>query len=183
MKRCLKLTIGITLLAILVGCGKDNKSGKSNGIHPWSVGGMNPYTAGMQTPGYGNYSVSQVIAENPCGGSPYGAQMQRMQIQIPLQNFPTMIPANDIYVGVTSYGDVGAIVGTGGQPTFVGYICPRSPATGQGQLTGIRLAPYTQCTGFKGLASATMYFPDGTNASFRLMDYGTSMGTRFSFCR
>lgn len=180
MKRCLKISLVLTLLVMLTACGKDNKSGKSNGLYPWGTSSILPYTAGMQTPGMGMYAVSQVINENPCIASP---MQQRMQVQVPLTNFPTLIPANDVYVGVTSYGDVGAIVGTGAQPTFIAYLCPRSMMTGQGQLRGISLGSYSQCAGFKPISAATMYFPDGTSANFRMMDFGTSTGQRFSMCR
>lgn len=176
MKRSL---IFILTLAFLASCGKDNKSGKKP--LDYSYAGLSPYTAGMATPAFGQYSVSQVINENPCYGAG-GYQMQRSQVQVPLTNFPTVIPVNDVYVGVTSYGDVATIVGTGGVPTFIAYVCPRSYSSGQGYLRGISLGSYSNCA-FKPLTAATMQFADGTSANFRMMDYGSSANQKFSMCR
>lgn len=181
MKRSLNFAIAITLLAALAGCGNDNKSGKRHLNDPWSWAGVNPYQAGAYTPQYGQYQVSQVINENPC----IGGMQARTQVQIPLTNFPTVVSPQDVYVGVTSFGDVGAIVGTqSGVPTFIGYICMRSQASGQGQLSGISLGSYSNCM-FKPISAATMAFADGTLARFRMMDFGSSRGTPFSptLCR
>lgn len=179
MKPSLKFAVGLSLLTILAGCGKDNKSGKRNINDPWSWSGMSQYTAGMHTPVFGQHSVSQVINENPC----MSGFQARTQVQIPLTNFPTVIPANDVYVGVTSFGDVAAIVGTAsGSPTFIGYICMRTQASGQGQLRGISLGSYSNCA-FKPLLAADMIFADGAIAKFRWMDGGTSRGTKFTLCR
>lgn len=185
MKWCLKLPVSLTLLVLLTACGQDNKSGKPKGlggyggIDMYGAGGQQ-YQPGMATPTYGQYSVSQAIQENPCVG---GGYQNRIQVQVQLTNFPTVIPQNDVYVGVTSFGDVGAIVGTGsGAPTFIGYICPRSMASGQGQLSGISLGSYSNCA-FKPISAATMRFPDNTEARFRMMDFGSSAGTKFSYCR
>lgn len=176
MKRSLTFALSLSLLILSVGCGKDNKSGKKN--DPWGWSGTSLYQPGMPTPGYGNFSVSSVINETPCAGQ-VGNQ-QRVQIQVQLTSFPTRIPANDIYVGVTSFGDVATLVGTGGVPTFIAYVCMRSQASGQGQLFGISLLPYSRCQ-FKQM-NATMQFADGTYALFRMMDAGNSVGQPFSSC-
>src|SRR5665647_67828 len=156
------LTLG-ALLMLLTGCGKDNKSGQGNGVYDYS----NPYSMSPMMPGnpygpmssinspysYGGISVNQVMAENTCisgfggmGGFPQPYANQRIPIQIPLTNFPTVISPNDVYVGVTSYGDVAALIGTapGQPPLFVAYLCPRSFAqNGTGQLMGIKIGAYT----------------------------------------
>lgn len=172
------------LLTTLVSCGKDNKTGKDN----WAL--SNPYTAGtsyhpIHSPyQYGNTSVNQVMQENPCTSSGQPSN-NRIQIQIPLSNFPTVIPANDMYVGVTSYGDVAVMVGQGGSqpPLFVGYMCPRSfTSNGQGYLAGITIGSYSNCL-FKPITKATIQFPGGASADFRMLDYGSSMRQKFSFCR
>jgi hypothetical protein len=175
MKKFIHFTLSCMLLATLASCGNDNKSGKNN--DPWSVMGTNPYT-GQQTPQFGQYQVGQVINENPC----ISGNQQRIQAQTQLTNFPTVISPGDVYVGVTSFGDVGAIVGTGGAPTFIAYICPRSMSMSQGQLMGISIGAYSECS-FKAISAATLRFPDGTEARFRDMKFGNSMGQKFSMCR
>lgn len=119
--------------------------------------------------------------QNPCRSSTGQFTNQRLQIQIPLTQFPTVIPAGDIYVGVTSYGDVAVLAGqaTGQPPLFVGYMCPRSFApNGQGQLLGVKIGSYSRCS-FKPITAATVMFPGGATAEFRWMDGGSSQGTRF----
>ena len=179
------------LFVFLAGCGKDNKSGK-----PASSWGFNPYTSGIggvNSPySYGSVSLNQVMAENPCVsgyGNYQGGQGayagQRITIQQPLTNFQTVIPANDIYVGVTSYGDVAALVGTapGQPPMFVAYLCPRSFATsGQGQILGVKPGTYTLCQ-VKPIVAATVALPGGATADFRMMVYGSSARAKFSFCQ
>jgi hypothetical protein len=168
-------------LAFTASCGKDNKTGRNNG---WDFGsaGINPYTG---TPlAQGNFAVAQVINENPCGGGMmgggFGMGMQRMQVQLPIQNFPTVIGPNEVYVGVTSFGDVAALIGTGGVPTFVAFLCPRmaQPLS----VSNITIGAYSQCA-FKPLTKADVRFGDGSVALFRWMDAGNSVGQKFSYCR
>ncbi len=175
----------LALLTMLLACGKENESGKSNSSWDYS----NPYVSNPNlgygpinsTPySYGGIPVTQVINQNPCrsGGS---FNQNRIQIQIPLTNFPTVIPAGDVYVGVTSFGDVAVLAGqaTGQPPVFVGYMCQRSFApTGQGQLMGIKIGSYSRCS-FKPMTAATMVFPGGATAEFRWMDGGSSQGGPF----
>ncbi|MGE3611542.1 MAG: hypothetical protein AB7I27_18265 [Bacteriovoracaceae bacterium] len=172
-------------LTLIAGCGKKNQSGKSNSSWDFS----NPYGVPanvFNSPySYGGQSLNTVLSQNPCisGMSGYTNQ-QRIQQSVPLTNFPTSIAPNDIYVGVTAYGDVAAIVGTavGQPPVFVAYLCPRSFApAGSGQLTGITIGAYTKCL-FKPITAATMVFPGGATANFRWLDGGSSMRQRFSFC-
>jgi hypothetical protein len=137
-------------------------------------------------------SLNQVIAQNPCvsgygtfpgGTGQYGGQ--RITIQQPLTNFSTVIAPNDVYVGVTSYGDVAALVGTapGQPPMFVAYLCPRSFAqNGQGQILGVKPGTYTNCL-IKPIVAATVVLPGGASADFRMMDYGSSARQPFQFCR
>jgi hypothetical protein len=185
----------LTLLTALFSCGKNNQSGKSG--NNW--GYNNPYTSGYSPIGnvnspysYGGMSVNQVMQQNPCqsgyGGMPGYNQPyagQRMPIQVPLTNFPTVVPPGDIYVGVTSFGDVAVLAGqaAGQPPLFVGYMCPRSfSPSGQGQLMGVKIGSYSNCL-FKPMTAATVVFPGGGTAEFRWMDGGSSMRQKFSFCR
>lgn len=191
-----KLIIFISLVAVLAsGCGRNNQSGGGSpaGVGAWPF--SNPLGSGIgqiNSPfNFNGVSVNQVMAENPCisgfGGfngpgvsGPYGGQ--RFQMQIPLPNFPTVISPNDIYVGITSYGDVGVIAG-GPSPVFIGYMCPRSfTQTQGGQFQGVQLGSYTQCM-IKPIVAASVAFPGGGSADFRMMDYGSSVGRSFSFCR
>lgn len=191
----------LALFAMLTACGKDNKSGQKS--DQWAYN--NPYTYG-QSPianinspySYQGMNVNQVMAENPCISgyngmmqpgytNPYAGQYagQRIPIQIPLTNFPTVISPGDIYVGVTSYGDVAVVAGQGANqpPLFVGYMCPRSFApNGQGQLMGIKIGSYSNCL-MKPITAATIVFPGGGQALFRWMDAGSSMNQKFSYCR
>lgn len=186
----------LTLLTMLFACGKNNESGKKSSS--WNMG--NPYTNGqlpmspINSPySYGGMSVNQVLQQNPCRSGYAGLpgynnqyQGQRIPIQIPLTNFPTVISPGDIYVGVTSYGDVAVLAGQAANqpPVFVGYMCPRSfSPSGQGQLMGIKIGSYTNCL-FKPITAATIVFPGGTaTAEFRWLDGGSSAGQKFSFCR
>jgi hypothetical protein len=183
------------LIVLAIGCGKDNRSGRANtGIYTGQFGTLGTFGSPYSfTNGQVTIPVDQVIAENPCisqfggfVGAPAGAYGgQRIPIQIPLLNFPTVIPPGDIYVGVTSYGDVGVLAGTavGQPPMFVGYLCPRAFApNGQGQLMGVKPATYSNCL-FKPIQAATVVFPGGASADFRMLDFGSSMRQRFSFCR
>ena len=188
MKSFGRLLTGTLLMSLLVACGKDNKSGKSSSQWNYS----NPYASGYNQQSipnisspytYGGVSVNKVMQENPCMGG-YGP-MQRLVIRVPMTDFPSTIAPNDVYVGVTSYGDVATVVGTapGQPPMFVGYMCPRAFAPqGQGQLMGVKIGAYTQCL-FKPITAATVIFPGGASAEFRWLDGGNVNGQRFSFCR
>lgn len=200
------LGLGILHLAVLTalfGCGKENESGKKNQWYWGNQYGTGGYTnaVNINSP-YRDRSgrtVNEVLAQNPCrgglgnvgfpgfpsGGLPQNYANMRIPIQIPLTSFPSVIAPGDIYVGVTSYGDVAAVVGQAinQPPLFVGYLCPRSFApSGQGQLMGVKIGAYTQCI-FKPIVASTIVFPGGGTADFRWLDGGTSMGTRFNFCR
>ena len=186
----------LTLLTFIFSCGQNNESGKSSSS--WGYG--NPYSNGhspitnVNSPySYGGMSVNQVIQQNPCrsgfsGVTAYADQNyagKRIPIQVPMLNFPTVIPPNDVYVGVTSFGDVAVLVGQAlnQPPLFVGYMCPRSfSPSGQGQLTGVKVGSYSNCL-FKPMTAATVIFPGGGTAEFRWVDGGSSAGTKFNFCR
>jgi hypothetical protein len=195
MKSSSLALLHLAFLVAIMSCGKNNESGKKTN----SWGYNNPYVNGqvplsnINSPyQYGGIRVNSVLAENPCrngyGGYPnnnQGYSGQRIPIQIPMLNFPTVIPPNDLYVGVTSYGDVAVLVGgaIGTPPLFVGYMCPRSfSPSGQGQLMGVKLGTYSKCL-LKPMTEATIIFPSGGGtANFRWLDGGNSLGTRFSFC-
>ena len=191
-----KLIIFSALLA-LAGCGKDNESGKSKVPNHAS----NPICVQMGPNGqcaqysqvqmnsnspysYNGVSLNQVQAENPCIlSSSWGqSNMQRTVIQQQV-NIGTIIVQGDMYVGVTSYGDVAAIIGNGtANPTFVAYMCPRP--TGQGILyPQITIGAYTNCA-VKYITAANVNFPDGSQANFRAPSPGgSSQRQKFSFCQ
>ena len=171
----------LPMLSLLAACGKDNETGKKNN---YAYG--NPYYGTqhgtVNSPyQYGNVSINEVINRHPCvtTGQPNQA---RIQAQFPLTGFPTVIPVNDIYVGVTSVGDVAVLVGQGGgqPPLFVTYMCQRMyTANGQGQLSDLAFGSYSRCN-LKPITRATMYLPGSpTPLYFRWLDGGSSLGRPF----
>lgn len=166
------------LLAVMASCGKDNKSGKkNNGYYGFNQLGTSGQYGGSSI-SYNGLSLQQIINENPCVGS-YGNNARfRITSQAPIN---TVIANGDVYVGVTSYGDVAAIGGTPQGPIFEAYLCPRSGQQMQSAPYGVSLLPYTNC-GFKQM-NATLQVSDGTLARFGFMDFGTSTGQKFSYCR
>lgn len=191
MKVMCHIIQSLLLLGLLVACGKDNKSGQNNNQYAYNNGYSgydaygNPvftgYNTNLSSPySYNGYSVNTILAENTCVTYPNAG---RMQVQVPLTGSQyNSITANDFYIGVTSYGDVGVVVGTGNGAMFVGYLCPRMSSSGQGFLSGIGIGSYSTCR-MKPLVAATMQFPDGSKAAFRMLDYGSSRGVRFSVCQ
>jgi hypothetical protein len=165
------------LLAVMASCGQDNKSGKPRNYGFNALGTYGQY--GGTSIGYNGLSLQQVINENPCIGG-YGNNA-RFRMTAPAQ-VNTVISNGDVYVGVTSFGDVAAIGGTPQGPVFEAYLCPRSMMSqAQSAPYNISLFPYTNC-GFKQL-NASLRLADGSVANFRMMDFGNSAGSRFSYCR
>lgn len=171
------LLLPLLALTLLASCGNDNKSGKSS----WSY--SDPYLGGISgIPSYNGTSVNAVLNSVPCLSAGYGQSGTRQQMQMQLTGFNTVVPSGDIYVGITSYGDVGVIYGQGNNaPTFIAYLCPRSFTNYQGSvISNVRLASYTNCA-FKPLVSASLVFPGSTgSADFRMLDYGYYNGTGFT---
>jgi hypothetical protein len=173
-------------LALLASCGKNNESGKSN--NPMCNGSaycQSAYGTINSAYSYGGISVNQVIQANPCTtqGTP---TQNRIQIQVPV-NLPTVIAPNDIYVGVTSSGDVGVLVGQGSsQAIFVSYMCARGnmyTQTAQPQIADLAFGSYSQCS-LKPITRATLVVPGMyTPLYFRWLDGGSSLGQKFPFCR
>lgn len=187
----------LATLTVIAGCGKENKTGRNGGVDPYMY--SNPLVNGSFPAGsiingaavgmVGSVNLGAIIQQNPCV-SGYGGynQNQRLPIQIPLTRFSTALPANDVYVGVTSYGDVAAVIGMQGQPPmFMAYVCPRAFApNGQGQLvSNPSIGSYSPKCGqvVKPIVAATLVFPGGASADFRMLDFGTSTGAPFSFCQ
>jgi hypothetical protein len=173
----------VMLAGLLTSCGKNNESGRSNNYGlPYYA---NQYGTINSNYSYGGLSVNQVIQYNPCIVS--GTQNQaRVQVQIPVQ-LQTIMPTGDIYVGVTSSGDVGLLVGQGSASAlFVGYICQRGVMynqTTQPQITDLAFGSYSQCS-FKPITRATLILPGAfVPLYFRWLDGGASIGQKFPFCR
>jgi hypothetical protein len=202
MKTMVNNLILLALFSAAAGCGKQNESGKASNpvANPYYSGVPLPQIGGINSPySFAGISLNQVQLENPCisdypGFPGIGVNNfvgNRIMVQQPLTGYPTVIPPGDMFVGVTSYGDVAALVGqaAGQPPIFVAYLCPRSSApNGQGQIVNITTGSYSQCL-FKPMTAATMVFPGGSVANFRWLDAGTSVGVmqntmrKFSFCR
>lgn len=167
------------LLAVMASCGKDNKSGKGNDNFPYfnQLGTSGVYTGTSIV--YNGLSLAQVINENPCVGGYNNNARFRISTQAAVN---TVISNGDVWIGVTSFGDVAAIGGTAQGPIFEAYLCPRSAMPSpQSIASGIQLLPYTGC-GFKQM-NATLPGGDGVPIRFRAMDFGTSAGGKFSYCR
>lgn len=196
MKALPKLLIFSAILAAIAGCGKGNESGKSSNRSCMAYGTNGQCSAYMSNVN-SNYSVNgvslnQVQQENPCiMNAGYNGNMQRQAVQVQLQRAytevngqQTIVPTGDMYVGVTSFGDVAAVVGNGTlNPLFVAYLCPR-PASGQAILPQtVLLKAQTSCT-VKSIQDADIIFPDNTQANFRpLSPGGSSARQKFTFCQ
>lgn len=176
MKSVSTVTI-LFLLAVMASCGKDNKSGKRNQYYGFNQLGTTGVYNGTGI-SYNGASLQQVIAENPCAN---GAPNQYRIVQTVAAPVNSVIANGDIWVGVTSFGDVAALGGTPQGPVFQVFACPRSQMTRiSGAPSGITLLPYTSC-GFKQM-NASLPLTDAV-ANFRIMDYGNSQGQKFSYCR
>ena len=198
MKAIPNLLIFSAILMAIAGCGKGNESGKGP-TRSCLQYGANGQCSAYMTNVNSNYSqngisLNQVQQENPCilqGGYNGQGNMQRqvMQHQVQVQTGPgvppTIVPKGDMYVGVTSMGDVAAIVGNGTMnPTFIAYLCPR-PVSGQGTLSyQILIGAATVCA-FKYITAANIIFPDNSQANFRPLSPGGSSNNhqKFSFCQ
>ena len=169
----------LVLFALVTACGKDNKSGKkNNGYYGFNqLGTAGQY--GGSSISYNGFSVQQVVIENPCLNGAPDQYRQRMTVAAPVNS---VISNGDIWVGVTSYGDVAVIGGTAQGPIMEAYICPRSQmSSAAGQPSGVTLLPYTTCR-IKQM-NASLRLSDGSVANFRAMDYGNSRQQPFSYCR
>ncbi len=174
-----KLLLPLLALTLLASCGNDNKSGKSS----WSY--SDPYLGGINgVPSYGSHSVTTLLNSIPCWASANGSTSSyqgRQQMQQQLTGFNSIVPSGDIYVGATSYGDVGVLMGQGNNaPIFVAYLCPRNFTNFQGSvISNVRTATKTNCA-FKPLTSASLVFPNNTgSADFRMLDFGYYNGSTF----
>jgi len=173
MKSTLFFILSLGLILLISSCGKNNESGKSI---PFNFPpNMNPLTS---TPySYNGINVQQVLMQNPCINPLANQQFNsRQTINVPLTGFRTQVAPGDIFVGVTSYGDVAVVAGQapGQPPLFVGYLCPRSfTMGGTGQLMNVDIGANTRCF-FKPITAATIMFPGGGRADFRWLDGGTS---------
>ena len=174
-----KLLLPLLALTLLASCGNDNKSGKSS----WTY--TDQYLGGISAvPSYGGQSVTTLLNAIPCWASASGSTSSyygRQQMQQQLTGFTSVIASGDMYVGITSYGDVGVLLGQGNNaPVFIAYLCPRTFTNFQSStISNVRTATTTNCK-FKPLVSASLVFPNNTgSADFRMLDYGYYNGSSF----
>jgi hypothetical protein len=175
------------LMFLILSCGKENESGKSSTHTVPEIG--NPVSIPSTPYTYQNVNVQEVLNQNPCvngyagiSGMTQPYTNQRTQIQVQLTGFKTVVSPGDIFVGVTSYGDVAVVSGqaAGQPPLFVGYLCPRSfTQAGTGQLMNVEVGANTPTCLFKPITAATIVFPGGATADFRWLDGGNSMRQKF----
>lgn len=159
------LLLSLIALSLVVACGKDNKSGKKDS---WTY--TDTYLGNVSTP----TSLQAVFDAVPCLGGTGRAGMEFL-----LTGFQTVVPAGDIYVGITSYGDIAVIQGNGtSAPRFVAYLCSRDFTNPQGSvLSNVRLGSYSNCQ-FKPITSASLVFPGSVgSAEFRMLDFGVNNGS------
>ena len=118
------LSMALFISLTIVGCGKDDKSGKKkNNGSPTVPGINNAYN-------YGAYNLPSnwleiVAQENPCQLSGTTA---RVSIATTLQGLN--INAGAIYAGVTPEGDIGIITNQNGNPTLEVLACDDLAAAG-----------------------------------------------------
>lgn len=169
----------LVLFALVTACGKDNKSGKgNNGYYGFNQLGTVGQFGGTSI-AYNGFAVQQVVLENRCANGAPDQYRQLITVQPPVQS---VISNGDIWVGVTSFGDVAVVGGTTQGPIMEMYICPRtSVSTGGAQPSVVTLLPYTSCR-IKQM-NASVRLSDGSIANFRAMDFGSSAGQPFSYCR
>ncbi len=192
MKLYGKIFFAASLLTLLVSCGKENKSGQSNfsyNTNPYCAGYNCSYQNYSSIPAYNSGFINAMVAQqaNPCAAGTYFTQQKILVTsQVSLN---TIVTAGDVFMGVTSYGDLAYIQGNGSRvATLTAYICPRSMMSGQGQVTLPTLGAYTNC-GVKPITAMNMVFPDGYVAKFRdpgLGIYNLQTGQRigsFPFCQ
>lgn len=175
MKRVVLL---LSLITILVGCGKENTSGRTNAFQYGN--GLNASYGVINSPyNYsGNAVMSTIMVENPCGG--IQGSNSRAEISLPVQLTRAVSSGN--YVGVTTAGDIGILVSNGSyQATFIAYVCPRASGGIQPSVNNITTGTATGCQ-YPPLVSSNLYLGT-TTLAFRMLDGGTNQGRPFSFCR
>lgn len=173
--------LNVALLAMLVACGKDNESGKNSYSNPYY---SNQYGTISSPYSYGGYSINDVINQNPCITTGTGATQNRVQLQMTI-NLRTVLASNDLYVGVTSSGDVAVLTGQNStQAVLTAYICQRGVtySNGQPQLSGLTYGAAATCL-LKPLI-ATLLVPGAyTPLYFRQLEGLSSVGQKFSMCQ
>ena len=120
----------LLVLVFSVACGENNTSGKkknrNNFNNPWG----NTFGGGTYIGGNGQVLndnwLDQIALENQCA---LGGQRATAQMQVPAN-----VNVGALYVGVTSFGDIGVVQNQNGVGILTLYICPRAGLTGQGSI-------------------------------------------------
>jgi len=189
MKSVTLSLMSLLLLSFLASCGKNNESGKSsyNYSNPYCSGiNCSPYTGAIGPISSPYHWANSAQAENPCAAGTYYSN-QRIPIQTQMMGLN--IAAGDVYIGVTSYGDVAVVAGTGNRTaTLSAYLCPRAANSGTGSITQPALNTALMGCEVKGITAMDIRFPDGQVAKFRDPSFGIrnpytgqKIGN-FSFC-
>lgn len=184
--------MSLLLLSLVVSCGKNNESGKSSSYsynnplnNPYGYG--NPYQGAVPTYPSGYPIADAAQNDNPCAAGVYYSN-QRIPIQTQMMGLN--IAAGDVYVGVTSYGDVAYVTGTGNRTAMLNaFLCPRAANSGTGSITQPVLNTALQGCEVKGITAMDIRFPDGQVAKFRDPSFGVRSTfppyqklKNFSFC-
>jgi len=131
---------GFTLLTIMaslmVGCGKDNKSGG---------GSSNPYGNFNTVAGSSASNVlSRLGQEYPCTTSQYsggGSSQQRIRTTVSNLQNSMVHNSGSYYVGVTTEGDIAIVSGQNGYATMEVYACVR-PGMNNSAQAYVQQLPY-----------------------------------------
>ena len=184
MKHIIYIVILSTLFACNGGGGGSSK-GPSLKVVNEGTAVQNPFSS---VPGsvnlYGtSVSVSEflskVVKETPC----FNGNQVRENVQTELTEEELAVVPNAIYIGVTSYGDVGAIVkGDSGPAIIIGSMCKRSESVKDAVITSIVLGTTSNCV-VRPIDNVQVEFKDGSRATFRALDHGNTDNDPYTFCK
>ena len=179
-------SILIFAMAVSVGCGKKNESGKGNANPYYSQFGLTPgYPAGVgNIPGsVSNPYAQQIFQYLPCLNG-----QQRIGVGIGLN---MSVAVNATYVGITSEGDIAIVSSSGGQQAILSaYVCMRQEF-GNGQLAQPQVAGQRAAVGrslagclVDEVSAATLQLPTYNGypltLNFRPIHYGVPGYPQFS---
>lgn len=121
----------------------------------------------------------KVLNETKC----FNGKEVREYVETELIDEEVDIQPSSIYVGVTSYGDVGAVIkGSDGKTIIVGSVCKRSTSVQDATITTLTLGTQSNCV-VKPISEIVVEFTDGTLATFRPLDQGNTENEKYSFCK
>jgi hypothetical protein len=114
---------------------------------------------------YGGLGLEQVMKSHTCKNA-----ASRIKIEIPLLHYKHL-RADDLYLGVTAYGDIGVISGKTLKypPLFTAFLCPRGKLELKGQLSNIQIGGYSEYV-FKPITNAHITLNTNEKITFKKLD-------------